>query len=81
MPWAPFRKEDMQLLVRSYCSSIPLPLHLEEVPGSANDRRIPERSAVTTETDEQAINSSQQMHPRRSLGPRTELNGCSAVFP
>jgi hypothetical protein len=68
MSWAPFRKEDMQRLLSLIAASLLLPYISRRYRVAANDRRIPERSAVTTETDEQAINSSQQMHSCRK-GP------------
>jgi len=67
MSWAPFRKEDMQRLLGLIAACLPLPLHLQKYRVAANDRRIPESPAFTTETDEQAINSSQQMHSCRKV--------------
>jgi hypothetical protein len=42
----------MQRLFRSYRSFPPVTLYLEEYGVAANDRWIPERSAVKAETDE-----------------------------
>ena len=67
MSWAPFRKEDMQRLLGLIAASSPYPYISKRYRVAANDRRIPERSAITAETDEQTINSSQQMHSCRKV--------------